>query len=297
MRKFAVLAAVVLCIGVPMLLVELDAVAYYSATRNSGAVVLPSGESRDYLLHIPHGYTGSTAVPLVISLHGAMNWPALQMIVTRWNESADEHGFIAAYPAGDGGGPATWSETDVGSISRLIDQLSASYRIDPKRIYVNGLSNGGGMSHAIGCTIPDRVAAIGAVAAAITFPYQWCPSPKPVPLIAFHGTADRITPYHGGKVWIAPSPFPDIPMWASTWAAKNGCAPAPSTSAVASGVTRLDYRTCDAGADVTLYTIEGGGHSWPGGVELPAWATGPTSNAVDATKLMWEFFAAHPLSR
>jgi polyhydroxybutyrate depolymerase len=121
------------------------------------------------------------------------------MNVSQWNKAADAHGFIVVYPAGEGGGPKTWlmrgrrtpsRMPDVIFISELIDKLGASYNIDPTRIYANGLSNGGGMAFALSCTLSDRIAAIGAVAAAETLPWSWCMDLRPVPMIAFHGTAD-----------------------------------------------------------------------------------------------------------
>jgi polyhydroxybutyrate depolymerase len=292
-RRTKVLAVVLCCIALPIVLDSVDALAFFAATRMSGTVNMPSGRGRDYLLHVPPGY-GASPVPLVISLHGAFNWPSFQMTITQWNAAADEHGFIVVYPAGDGGGPGTWSDNDVPFISKLIDELSAAYQIDRARIYATGLSNGGGMAHVLACAIPDRIAAIGVVSGAITFPPARCPVPKPVPMIAFHGTADRFTPYRGGKVWIAPSPFPSIPEWTASWAKKNGCAAAPIESNAAPTVTQLNYGDCDRDADVLLYTIRDGGHTWPGGVTLPEWFTGPTSNAIDATRVMWAFFEAHP---
>ena len=63
----------------------------------------------------------------------------------------------------------------------------------------------------------------------------------------------------------------------------------------AADVTRRSHVDCAGGADVVLLTIEGGGHTWPGGTPLPEWFAGPTSRGVDATRQMWAFFEAHPL--
>ena len=68
-------------------------------------------------------------------------------------------------------------------------------------------------------------------------------------------------------------------------------------SAVAADVTRLEYPGCAANAPVILYRIEQGGHTWPGGTELPQWLVGPTSHGIDASRAMWEFFREHPLAR
>jgi polyhydroxybutyrate depolymerase len=269
--------------------------------RTNGAIV-SAGLKRQYLLYVPPRYDPATPAALVISLHGAMNWPAYQRKVSRWNRVADDNGFLVVYPAGTGLGPRAWfmagaelpaTMPDVQFISALIDTLEAHYRIDPSRIYVNGLSNGGGMSFVLSCTLSRRIAAIGLVAAAQSLPWSWCPDSTPMPMIAFHGTADSIVPYEGGKVWIAPDPFPSIPEWTANWARRNHCGPAPDTAAVAPDVVRTEFTHCADDAGVVLYTVRGGGHQWPGGDTIPTWLVGPMSNSIDATGLMWEFFRAH----
>jgi polyhydroxybutyrate depolymerase len=173
--------------------------------------------------------------------------------------------------------------------------LSADYNIDPARIYANGLSNGGGMAFVLSCTLSNRIAAVGMVAAAQLLPWSWCADPRPVPMIAFHGTADPVVPYTGGKTWVAGKAFPHVPTWTANWARRNRCAPEPIDSAVATNVTRRTYAGCADDASVELYTIRGGGHDWPGGRPLPQWLCGPVSRGIDATSQMWAFFREHRL--
>jgi polyhydroxybutyrate depolymerase len=177
-------------------------------------------------------------------------------------------------------------------IAALIDQLQATYNIDRDRIYVNGLSNGGGESYALSCVLNDRIAAVGAVAPAITMSPDLCPAAKPIPLVVFHGTGDRMTPYQGAKNVISPEPFPDIRVWLANWARRNHCASTMRESAAASDVTRIEYENC--AEPVVLYRIDGGGHTWPGGQPLPNWFAGPTNDSINATELMWSFFKDHP---
>jgi len=297
-----VLAAVLALISLPAMLVLVDAVAFYDRNRNNGAM-LSSGERREYLLHVPKSYAHGRPTPLVISMHAAGLWPAAQMETSRWNEAADEQGFIVVYPSGVGGdGPRIWRADheaglmkEVQFISELIDTLEANYSIDPTRIYANGLSNGGGMAFVLSCRLSDRIAAVGMVAAAHLLPSNWCADRRPVPMVAFHGTADPVTPYHGGKSWAAPRPFPDIPTWTASWAERDRCGPKPTESVVATDVTRIEYPGCADGTAVVLYAVQGGGHTWPGGSLLPEWMVGRNSNGVDATSLMWAFFQEHPL--
>lgn len=151
--KRIVIGGLLLVIGAPLVLALTIGVSVYFLNQTNGSIV-SGGTTREYLLHVPASYDRTKQAPLVISLHGAMNWPAFQQNLTRWNTRADENGFIVVYPAGMGTGLKTWfmngSRTpsqmpDVKFISDLIDKLEAAYNIDPARIYVDGMSNGGGM--------------------------------------------------------------------------------------------------------------------------------------------------------
>ena len=298
----AVIGAVLALISLPVLLVLVEAVRFRVANRPNGSFV-SSGQRREYLLYVPRSYDRSKRTALVISLHGAGMWGAAQKETSQWNRVADAHGFIVVYPSGaGGGGPRVWHEDrgpapmrDVRFISELIDTLRAAYNIDTTRVYANGLSNGGGMSFVLSCTLSDRIAAVGMVGAAHLLPFSWCTDHRPVPMIAFHGTADSAVPYKGGFSWVAPDRFPSIPAFTANWARRNGCGTNPVDSVVAADVTRREYTNCADDAAVVLYTIKGGGHTWPGGQPLPEWFVGPTSNGVDATRQMWAFFRQHPL--
>jgi polyhydroxybutyrate depolymerase len=302
-RRLRVLGAALAIVALPVILVPIEAVSYYVRNRSNGSVV-SFGQTRDYVLHVPASYDPSKPAPLVISLHGAGLWGAAQRDISRWNAVADREGFIVVYPSGTGNGPRVWRTViegpgltrDVVFISDLIDKLSADYNIDPARIYANGLSNGGGMSFALSCTLSNRIAAVGMVGAAHLLSWSSCTDTRPMPMIAFHGTADPLTPYTGGKTWVASKAFPHVPMWTATWAKRNRCAPEPADTPVAANVTRRAYQGCANNASVELYTIHGGGHDWPGGGPLPEWLSGPVSHGVDATSRMWAFFREHRLA-
>jgi polyhydroxybutyrate depolymerase len=290
-------------ISLPMLFAAGEAVSFHHHNRNTGSIV-SSGETREYVLYVPRTYDAAKPAPLVLSLHGAGMWPVAQMEVSRWNEAAERHGLIVVYPSGSRTvGPRIWRvggtrlAADVRFISDLIDTLQASYHIDPRRIYANGLSNGGGMSFALSCTLADRIAAVGLVGSAQLIEWSWCPDQRPVPMINFHGTEDRFAQYHGGRSFVAERPFPSIPLWTEVWARRNRCAPEAVDTVLARDVTRRWYRNCANNADVQLYTIIGGGHTWPGGGPMPEWFVGPTSRSVSATEEMWAFFRDHPLPR
>jgi len=301
-RGKGVIATVLVLISLPLLLVLVEAACYHVRNRSNGTII-SSGLEREYLLYVPPSHDPTRPTPLVISLHGGGMWPAAQRETSQWNRVADEHGFIAVYPSGlSGRGPRAWSagggrsqQRDVRYISELIDTLRASYNIDSTMVYANGLSNGGGMAFVLACTLSDRIAAVGLVASAIFLPWSGCPSQRAVPMIAFHGTADKQVPYHGGTTWVAPQTFPDIPRWTATWARRNRCAPNPDESAVTADVVRHAYTACADNAAVVLYTVLDGGHTWPGGKAMPEWFVGRTSRGIDASSEMWEFFREHRL--
>ena len=311
-----VIGALGVVIGLPVVLVLVAVVSFYLsfyALNRANGTIVSSGQKREYLLYVPRSYDRTKPTPLVISMHAAALWPATQMETSQWNKVADEHGFIVVYPSGTtlrvgGTGvlPKIWGATpgagltaDVRFISELIDTLEVAYNIDATRIYANGLSLGGGMAFALSCTLSDRIAAVGTVAAARTLPWSWCPDPRPVPMITFHGTADRMVPYNGGpsRDPFSPREFPSVTTWTTDWAGRNRCGPNPIESVVAADVTRLEYTDCADDAAVVLYTIQGGGHSWPGGKPMPEWIVGPTSPGIDATSQMWAFFREHQLLR
>ena len=291
MTRTLSLAIALACLGMPSAFVLVSGTSHYFDNRTSGTLSVGRSE-REYIVHVPPGYDGTRAAPLVLSMHGAGTTPALQKNVTGWNDTADRNGFIAAYPGGDGVWLKVFHDPDPQLIVALIAKLQAQYNIDRDRIYVNGLSNGGGMAYALSCIASDRIAAVGAVGPAITMSPDLCPTARPVPVVVFHGMADRFTKWEGGKVFVAPNPFPPISLWAANWARRNQCSPTQHESRVAADVTRVEYENC--AAPIVIYKIDGGGHTWPGGKPFPEWFAGKTTTSINATELMWSFFKSHP---
>lgn len=285
-----------------LLIILTGALAFTIADRTNGRII-SSGEVRRYLLYVPKNIDPSQPVPLVITFHGFAQWPNNQKNVSQWNPIADREGFIVVYPSGTRF-PRRWHasaeqgavlEKDLTFINDLIDELQTQYNIDPARIYANGLSNGAGMTFLLGCRASERITAIGGVGGAYTYPIGQCNPTRPVPMIAFHGNADPIVPYYGGPSRDFDFPFPSIPLWMRERASLNGCDPAPSLLPATGAVSGVRYSDCDAGAEVVFYTIDGGGHTWPGGKPLPESITGETNTDISASETMWEFFQRHSL--
>ena len=281
--------------------------ALYFEIRGANGEVVTSGKKRRYLLHVPKTYQANRPTPLVICLHGFAEWPAHLQWLSHWNQLAEEFGFLVVYPAGSSF-PLRWfcngplnpteqAQQDVQFMADLVAQLKEHYHVDESRVYANGLSNGGGMSFLLACRLSERIAAIGSVGGAYLQPWAEYQPKRPVPAILFHGTADPIVPFHGGPSGMFAIPFPDIPQWVQSLAERNGCQPIPTPLPASGSVSGLRYTGGPSSAEVVFYTVRGGGHSWPGGKEMPTFIVGPTSPDVDATRLMWDFFQQHPLAR
>jgi polyhydroxybutyrate depolymerase len=275
----------------------------------SARTVVSGNRERCYHLYVPPKYDPAQPAPVVLSFHGFLSNPNSHALITGWHKLAHEEGFLVVYPQGTSfpqrwNAGAAWGTSDVNDVQffrDLIDDLSGVAAVDQSRVYVNGFSNGGGMSVRIACEAADRVAAIGSVAGAIVNMDDCSPS-RPVPVMAFHGTADPIVSYEGGKMpghalprgadlTRAPTNFLGAEEWVAGWAERNGCDPVPETIPPQEDVQGVHYTGCDQGAEPILYTIEEGGHTWPGGMPIPG--VGKTTHAIDATKKLWQFFEAY----
>ena len=254
--------------------------------------LVSSSVTRAYRLHVPPGYQAGNAVPLVLNFHGYSSNSRQEESLTGMSSKADREGFIVVYPDGLNStwytGPGTDGQQDRQFVRDLIASLESRYSIDPKRIYATGISNGGGMTDRVGCSMADVIAAIAPDSGAYNF-WQDCHPARPMPVLAFHGLDDNIVPYNGGTPEIMEPP---IEQWAAAWAERDGCASAPAITTPVDSVTIHTWSNCAGGAEVILYTLAGHGHSWPGSPVMPKTIT---SQAVNATDVMWEFFKTHPL--
>jgi len=272
-------------------------------------LALMAGErERTCLLHLPPGYNGKRLWPLVIVLHGGGGNATGAVGMTGFSEKADKEGFVVAYPNGSGRLKTrllTWNSgnccgyaldngvDDVGFIRALIDELVKTRAVDPKRVYVTGMSNGGMMTHRLGCELSDKIAAIAPVAGALDV--ENCQPANPVSVIIFHGTADERVLYNGGEpIRKADRHFrvdKSVAYAVSFWVKHDGCSETPKRSDKGSIRTEI-YGGGKDGAEVVLYTVNGGGHAWPGG-RAYLLGTEPTKE-ISATDLMWDFFMRHP---
>ena len=253
------------------------------------------GLTREFVIHIPPGYSADTPVPLMFSLHGFTSNNDFNLLYTGFNSIADTANFIVVYPQGtltaagashwNVGGFTSGSTTDdVGFFDALIDEISSNYSINPDRVYSTGMSNGGYMSFLLACQISSKIAAIASVTGSMTpTTYNECNPDHPTPVLQIHGTTDGTVSYEGGAGWSE-----SIPDVLDYWINHNNC----DTEAVVTSFEDVDpsdgstaehyvWDSGDNGVTTEHIKVTGGGHDWPG-----AWG----NMDINASIEVWKFF-------
>lgn len=258
------------------------------------------GDERTYRIHLPDDYRPYRPTPVILTFGG--RGESSEKIESY--SGFDDLEAIAVYPDGlptdNGqtgweGAPYASSADDVLFVSDLLDDLQSTLCVDPRRIYADGKSNGGGFAALLACQLSDRIAAFGMVAGAF-YPgtSDGCEPGAPVSIVDFHGTADTVINYDGDTSRMG-STLPAIMDWTASWADYDGCDSTPNSEDIGSDVVEFDYQNCADGSAVQHYRIVGGGHTWPGATIENG--PGVTTQTISATQIMWRFFLAHPLER
>jgi polyhydroxybutyrate depolymerase len=260
-----------------------------------------NGVERTYRLDVPQSSRPGTQTPVGMVFHGAGGSGRRMAPHTGFSRLAAREGFVAVYPDGLGrrwndGRSAVAPQDDVGFVKALLDTLERELSLDSTRVYAAGISNGAMFSYRLACELPGVFAAIAPVAGATPANLaESCGRTAPVSVLAIQGTADPLLPYAGGGVGGVLSAAESIAFWARV----AGCGEAPAVTDEPDRVrdgTRVRvtaYSGCRDGRAVELYTIQDGGHTWPGGPPVGR-SVGRVSREIDATALIWEFFARHP---
>lgn len=250
------------------------------------------GRERSYVVVVPDSYGSGRPLPMVMVVHGLGGTAEQILAYSRWPEFGRRDGFVVVAPQ-SASAQRSWdfatAPDQPGSDSRFLVRLAEHADQDPclapDRQYLTGLSNGAAMTFAMACFAAHDFAAYGAVAGA-GYQADRCDDAPPASFVYFHGTADRIVPIAGGKTPLAP--VQPLARTLDAWAAHDGCAARPTVTETAPDVELSRWRSCDAGARIDAYVVDGGGHTWPGSTRVPM--LGATTSQIDATEIMADFF-------
>jgi polyhydroxybutyrate depolymerase len=263
------------------------------------------GIERLYTVNLPPNYyqVSSTSFSLVLALHGGGGSSSQFESTNKLTEKANASGFIVVYPNGMGllqtwnagaccGYAMNNSIDDVNFISKLIDKLVADYRINPKKVYATGHSNGGMMCYRLACELGDKIAAIAPNGC--TMVATSCDPARPMPILHMHSKLDEHVPYLGGVgngvTGIDCTPIDEVLEF---WSGENGCVNEKQLVSSNSSYSVFEWTGCDE-SKISYYLTEDGGHGWPGG--LPGGPNADTpSIAINANDLLWDFFQKYQL--
>lgn len=286
-------------------------------TGTSLHTIQSGGRERAYALHVPSKLPVERAVPLVLMFHGGGGTPDYAERDSGFSAVADRENFLVAYPAAyrkswnDGRAVSSIAAQregvdDVAFVGEVIDDIARRHRIDLKRIYATGISNGGTFSHYLGAKLASRLAAIAPVAGGIAEPFapKFAPA-APVAVMLIHGTEDPLVPYAGGAVTVL-GPWQrgrvlGVDASAARWSAVNGITAPPrdleAIDKLRDDDCRVEKRVYDggkAGSEVVIYRLVGAGHTWPEGKQyLPAALIGTVCHEFNGATEIWHFFRRH----
>ena len=257
-------------------------------------VIVHDGETREYVLHIPDSYDGTTEVPLMFNFHGNGGNASEYMTYADMRSLAESETFILVYPQGSIlDGSTHWNPSlpsaenksntdDLGFIEALINKLSADYMIDMKRIYACGYSNGGMMSYGLASHKSNLIAAIGCVSG-VMIDTDITPS-HPMPIIKIHGTSDDVLPYNGTN-----GVYNSVEATLEYWRNFNNTNTTPIVSSFNDNGTIIEhfvYAGGDNGATVEHYKIIEGGHVW----------FDMNYQEASTSKLIWDFVSGYNIN-
>jgi polyhydroxybutyrate depolymerase len=236
-----------------------------------------AGTQVEYEVHAPPAFRPGKKLPLVVAVHYWGGDVETMRQMTRLDATADREGFLVAYPCCD-------SAYDVKPIRAIVAHLVAAWRADPDRVYATGMSAGAQTALDLAIDAPGVFAAVAPVSGGFlqtrgTDDSAYRPS-RPVSLVSFFGSQDRAAP--------------TIKAGLGRWREGLRCGTGPAVWVDAGKTISRTSTRCADGSDVVVYAITGMGHSWPGGADV---GLGAPRVKLNATDLIWEFFAAHRLRR
>ncbi|GGI15766.1 alpha/beta hydrolase family esterase [Oxalicibacterium faecigallinarum] len=278
----------------------------HAGTQDNQRQLISSDQQRSYQLLDASRHSSA---PLIIVLHGGGGNG--DSMIQRWRAKAMREGLIIAAPNGAGrtARMGTWNaggccgeamsshHEDVAFVADVVADVKRIAAVDPSRIYVTGMSNGGMLTHRVAIALSDQLAGAAVVAGAM---FGDEPSPRsPVPILIMHGMADSIVAFEGGmspKRLVARAqskPFKPVQYSVEFWRRANGCGSAPAV-VINDDVTVESNTSCRDNSSVFFYRLRSADHTWPGKTSMntPALEQRPY-DAIDATDVIWDFFKSN----
>lgn len=272
--------------------------------------------TRTFFVYIPEKNYKNNARPVIFNLHGGFGNGEQQCDMSNMMKVADKYGFIVVCPDGTNdpnGGPLSknilyWNDgqigtpaelnnvDDVGFIEAIIEYLDSEFNINKKKIYSTGISNGAILSFKLACEIPDKITAIAPVAGSMCNLTKECNPSRSVPVMMFNGKEDTNIPYEGGLgSGFAKYTFPPVLDSVNFWVRINKLSVEPSDTGKIGNATYTIYGKKNE-AQIILWTLEDGAHTWPSGNPvLGERLLGNVNEDIDASEEMWKFFEKYTL--
>lgn len=273
---------------------------------------LYDNQARTYRIHLPPNYyQNQETFPLVLAFHGGGGNGKNFEKLSELSETADAQQFIVVYPDGLKSAGLlrlrTWNAgkccgknaitnvDDVGFINLLINQLAQKYRINTKKVYATGHSNGAMLAYRLACELPNKIAAIATNAGTIQI--TPCNPSRVVPIIHFHSTLDNNVPYQGGVglVSIARQYNPSVDNTLNIFATLAHCEKNKQIVISTASYTFYKWSGCENNVELHYYLTNDGGHAWAGGHRGLGMDSDRPSTAIVANELLWRFFRHYQL--
>ncbi|KAL7629807.1 hypothetical protein AAE478_001330 [Parahypoxylon ruwenzoriense] len=277
-----------------------------------------TSDGREYRVWLPADYDSMKETPLILSYHGANRDISHQVDLDRLTELEFNTDHIVVYLQGTADDPdrpnhTTWEgapdskSNDIKFTSDVLEAISAELCVDTDRVFATGKSQGGGFVGRLACDfgLSTRIAAFAPVSGAyyikeidrepechpVTVQVPCGAGRADIPLMAFHGGADRTIEYHGD--FRSNACLPDVSSWARQWALRDGLSGTPANVSIAKSDNGVVMKYGD-GLVTLVYDGDNIGHDWPSTTRNGD-NDGARLAAFNASERIMAFFRDHKL--
>ena len=269
-------------------------------------VIEHEGLERSFLIYVPTNIKENA--PLVVAIHGYTSSAKTLMGYSGINQIADKEGFLVAYPQGTKDsrdnnffnvGYEFHSDSkvnDVNFIREIVLNLTKDYKLNSKRVFATGMSNGGDMSYLLACTSSDLFTAVAPVAGVMMKnTLENCNPEKKIPIFEIHGTKDSISKFEGDMnnedKWGA---YYDLPSTIEFWVNKHALSEKETiqlenkNTEDGTTITFERYWSDESQREVWFYIVNDGNHTWPGMTGL---FSRTANQDINSAEEIWKFFS------